>query len=90
MTFCFGEGCPKGECDNELFFADTACSALFTTDAGPDFPYCNAGENGSYCLEAGTGFVNPDYSVTCASGQATVLMCANGCGNFGTAPSQCD
>ena len=39
-----------------MFFADTACSSLFTMDAGPDFPYCNAGENGGYCLEAGTNF----------------------------------
>lgn len=91
VTTCFGSGCPKGECDNEMFFADTTCSSLFTMDAGPDFPYCNAGENAGYCLEAGTTFVSPDYAVNCANGKATVLECASGCGTFGiSSMATCD
>jgi hypothetical protein len=82
VILCFGAGCPFGECDNDMFFADKPCSSVYTSDVGPSSTYCSAAETGSYCLETGPSF-GPDYAVSCANGMATVLKCNSGCGSEG-------
>lgn len=84
VILCFGAGCPFGECDNDMFFADKTCSSVYTSDVGPSSTYCSAAETGSYCLETGPSF-GPDYAVSCANGTATVLKCSSGCGSDGAA-----
>ena len=88
VFMCFGKGCPLGECDNDKFFAPTACSAVYTSDIGPSSSYCNAAETDTYCIEVGTDF-DPDFSVSCVNGAATVMKCNGGCGSFGTAAYEC-
>jgi hypothetical protein len=88
VILCFGDGCPMGECDNDMFFADAACSTVYPSDIGPSSTYCKPAESSSYCLEIGPDF-GPDFSVSCASGKATVLKCNGGCGSEGGGPYQC-
>jgi len=42
VTYCFGE-CPLGECDDDLFFADVACSTVYPSPVSPSSTYCNPG-----------------------------------------------
>jgi hypothetical protein len=89
VILCFGMGCPKGECDDDMFFSDTPCATPYPTPVGPDSSYCNAGETDSYCMEAGAKY-SPDYAVTCSNGSATVIKCFEGCGFQGTSPYMCN
>ncbi len=82
VELCFGTGCPLGTCDDTMFFTDTLCSSVYKADVGPSSSYCNAGETDSYCMKVGTEF-DPDFSVNCTNGTATVLKCTTGCGDTG-------
>lgn len=84
VNLCFGTGCPLGACDDSMFFTDTLCSSVYKADVGPSSSYCNAGETDSYCIKVGTEF-DPDFSVNCANGTASVLKCTAGCGDNGAA-----
>jgi len=89
VILCFGMGCPKGECDDDMFFSDTPCETVYPTPVGPDSSYCNAGETDSYCMEAGAMY-SPDYAVSCSNGSATVIQCNSGCGFEGTSAYMCN
>jgi hypothetical protein len=87
VIFCFG-GCPAGECDNDLFFADVRCSSV---PVGSNSTFCAPGVDSSYCLRLDNRANGPLWTVTCVNGTPTHMLCAGGgCGIVGAGePAMC-
>jgi hypothetical protein len=80
---CFGE-CPLGECDNDMFWADVACSDVYEGPVGSETALCRSADNGGYCLKLGTDDSGPDteyFAINCGAGESpTIAACERGCG----------
>src|SRR5438105_3715208 len=57
VTQCHGDGCPMGACDDTLFFADVACSAVYTSPVSASSTFCNPGQTSAYCLLVDNGSI---------------------------------
>jgi len=92
VLYCFGD-CPLGECDNDGFWSDAACTDVYQQPLNASSALCAPAHAGGYCLEIGTdkfNFDNPQFAVNCdASGVASVARCATGCGRSGNGPAEC-
>jgi hypothetical protein len=88
---CFGTKCAIQECDNDMFWADIACSDVYDAPVDASTMYCAADGTGSYCLQVRVpnGFAEDRYAVNCTNGKATILKCNNGCGYSGNDPVMC-
>ena len=88
---CFGTKCALQECDNDMFWADIACSEVYDAPVDASTMYCAADGTGSYCLQVRVpnGFAEDRYAVNCTNGKPTILKCNNGCGYSGDDPVMC-
>lgn len=76
---CFSVGCPLGSCDESRFFAGDLCSEVYPAPVDKDFPFCTAGQTGSYCFAV----LDPVISywlVRCTTGETSLEKCSGGCG----------
>ena len=78
-----------GECDDDLFFADVACSAVYTSPVSPSSTYCNPGQTGVYCLMINNGTTESRYGITCTNGAVSGKMCRGSCGTSGPTSLSC-
>jgi hypothetical protein len=88
VCLCIGD-CPMGECDDDLFFADVACSTVYSGPVSPSSTYCNAGQTGVYCLRIRRG-ADFQFGITCTNGTAFGRMCSSLCGVSDNTTLTCD
>jgi hypothetical protein len=88
VTYCFGE-CPMGECDDDMFFADVACAAVYPSPVSPSTTYCNPGQTGVYCMMIENGTTRTRFGITCTNGVVFGKMCRGSCGTSGTNNLSC-
>lgn len=78
VTQCYGDGCPMGWCDDDLFFANVACSGVYTSPVNATSTYCNSGQTSAYCLFVDNGSLG-HWGITCTDGTAFGKRCTGGC-----------
>lgn len=86
---CFSVGCPLGSCDESRFFAADLCSEVYPAPIDKDFPFCAAGQNGSYCFAVLDPIISY-WVVRCAGGDTSLEKCTGGCGVTSGAVANCN